>query len=422
MTKSVKKLPFFITLKTIVITLALSLFVYLLFIHKIEVVAPGQGLTGIHESNVSLKSPSNGYVIRMFASVGEDVKQGDSLLEFRNLQNEYQLQEVSESLELDSALVYGYRQEKCFLTGPVFKQGNNSSDRNYHERECNSQKIDVGTGGQYILNFYEDYLQEQRYILQLEKEQKRRQEELLNKKEVLSKKRTIMIRGGGETLRLYDLDTELSDLNGEIISFEISKIETQKKLNDKFMTFQLRRSERMLTLDEKIRELSSDIVQKKYQKELLEEKKKNAVMRSPVNGSVLELTEGISIGTFVQEGTPIFTLKKEGASQEVVAKFESRFRYFLQVGRQVKIMTNSTGFSKVFTGTVQDISSDSLPYEPNQENSKRYYRVTITPDRKFLDLQLNLGIDVNVMVVENEITAFQYMLSVIPDVFNFKVW
>ena len=259
-------------------------------------------------------------------------------------------------------------------------------------------------------------------ILQLEREQKRRQEELLNKKEVLSKKRSILIRGGGETLRLYDLDTELTDLNSEIISFEISKIDTQKKLNDKFMTFQLRRSERMMSLDDKIRELSSDIVQKKYQKELLEEKKKNAIMRSPVDGSVLELTEGISIGTFVQEGTPIYTLKKQGASQEVVAKFDSRYRYFLQLDRQVKIMTNSTGFSKVFTGTIQDISSDSLPYEPGQENSKRYYRVTITPNQQFLDLQLNLGIDVNVMVVENEITAFQYMLSVIPDVFNFKVW
>lgn len=422
MTNLKGKLAVAISAKSGLITLGVLLFLYLIFVQRIEVVAPGQGLTGIRESNVALKSPSNGYVVQMFASVGADVKQGDPLLEFRNLQDEYQLQEVSESLELDRALLYGYREEKCFLTSATFNDGNNASDKRYHQQECANQGTPVGSGGQYILNFYQDYLQEKGYILQLEREQKRRQEELLNKKEVLSKKRNILIRGGGETLRLYDLDTELTDLNSEIISFEISKIDTQKKLNDKFMTFQLRRSERMLTLDEKIRELSSDIVQKKYQKELLEEKKKNAIMRSPVDGSVLELTEGISIGTFVQEGTPIYTLKKQGASQEVVAKFDSRYRYFLQLDRQVKIMTNSTGFSKVFTGTIKDISSDSLPYEPGQENSKRYYRVTIAPDQQFLDLQLNLGIDVNVMVVENEITAFQYMLSVIPDVFNFKVW
>lgn len=410
------------SLATIVVSIIGSICVYLIFFKQVEVVAPGQGLTGIRESNVSLKSPSNSYVVSVFASVGADVKEGQPLLEFRNLQDEYQLQEVSERLELDRALLYEYRQEKCFLTSEVFNQGNNASDRSYHQTQCTANNTVTGSGGQYILNFYQDYLQEQGYILNLEREQKRRQEELINKKEVLSKKRNILIRGGGETLRLYDLDTELSDLNSEIISFEISQLDTQKNLNDKFMTFQLRRSERVLTLDEKLRELSADIIQRKYQKELLEEKKKNSMIRSPLDGSVLELTEGIAIGTFVQEGSPIYTLKKKGASQEVVAKFESRYRYFLELGREVKILTNSTGFSKAFTGVIKDISSDSLPYEVNQENSKRYYRVTIEPNDEFLDLKLNLGIDVNVMVVENEITAFEYMLSVIPNVFNFKVW
>lgn len=406
----------------LLVIIAISVCTYLIFFKKIEVVAPGQGLTGINESNVSLKSPSNSYVVDMFASVGDLVQKGQPLLEFRNLQDEYQLQEVSERLELDRALLAEYRQEKCFLTSDVFNQGNSATDKAFHASQCDDDTSMVGSGGQYILNFYQDYLQEQNYILQLEQEKKRHKEELLNKKEVLSKKRRILIRGGGETLRLYDMDTELSDLNSEIITFEISKLDTQKNLNDKFMTFQLRRSERVLTLDEKLTELSADIVQRKYQKELLEEKKKNAMIRSPLDGSVLELTEGVAIGTFIQEGNPIFTLKKRGASQEVVAKFESRYRYFLEIGREVKIMTNSTGFSKAFTGVIKDISSDSLPYEPGEENGKRYYRVAIEPNEEFLMLQLNLGIDVNVMVVENEITAFDYMLSVIPDVFNFKVW
>lgn len=407
---------------TIIIVIGLVIFSYLIFIKKIEVVAPGQGLTGINESNVSLKSPSNSYVVDMFASVGDLVQEGQPLLEFRNLQDEYQLQEVSERLELDRLLLSEYREEKCFLTSDVFNLGNSAADKTYNESQCGSNNTVTGSGGQYILNFYQDYLQEQRYILQLEREKKRHKEELLNKKEVLSKKRSILIRGSGVTLRLYDMDTELSDLNSEIISFEIGKLDTQKNLNDKFITFQLRRSERVLTLDEKLMELSTDVIQRKYQKELLEEKKKNSMIRSPLDGSVLELTEGVAIGTFIQEGNPIFTLKKRGTSQEVVAKFESRYRYFLEIGREVKIMTNSTGFSKAFTGVIKDISSDSLPYEPSQENSKRYYRVAIAPNKEFLLLKLNLGIDVNVMVVESEITAFDYMLSVVPNVFNFKVW
>ncbi|TYL48407.1 HlyD family efflux transporter periplasmic adaptor subunit [Marinomonas sp. IMCC 4694] len=417
MNKKIRIKPYFT-----VVVFVILIFVYMIFFRKIEVVAPGQGLTGIHESNVSLKSPSNSYVVNMFASVGDDVKKGQKLLEFRNLQDEYQLQEVSESLVLDKLLLEQYQEEKCFLTSDVFNQGNNAEDTAFNSQYCDESNNAIGSGGQYILNFYQDYLQEQRYILQLEKEKKRHKEELLNKKEVLGKKRNILIRGGGETLRLFDMDAELSDLNSDIISFDISKLDTQKNLNDKFMTFQLRRSERALTLDEKINELSADIIQKKYQQELLQEKKENAMIRSPLEGSVLDLTEGIAIGTFIQEGNPIYTLKKSGASQEVVAKFESRYRYFLEIGRDVKVMTNSTGFSKAFTGVIKDISSDSLPYEPGQENSKRYYRVAIEPDEAFLKLKLNLGIDVNVMVVESEITAFEYMLSVIPDVFNFKVW
>ena len=88
----------------------------------------------------------------------------------------------------------------------------------------------------------------------------------------------------------------------------------------------------------------------------------------------------------------------------------------------MKISTNSTGFSKTFTGVISEISSDSIPYEQNQNNGKRYYRVSIQPDEKFLALQLNLGIDVNVMVVEKQLSAFEYMTSVIPNELTFKVW
>jgi epimerase transport system membrane fusion protein len=398
------------------------LVIYLIFFKHIEVVAPGQGLTGISESNVSLAAPSSGYVVDLVVSEGETIEKDQPLLKFRNLQDEYQLEEVSESLAFEQALLMDFKSEKCFLTSNIFSEGNDLDYGRYHEEQCLGDNAPRGSGGRYILTFYQDYLTEKRYILELEKEQKNKLEELFEKKGITDKRRAIMKRGGGETLRLYELDSELSDINSEIISFSISDLESQKKLSDKFMVFQLRRAERMLTLDDKIRETTASILRKKYQKALLIEKRANAIIRSPVFGSVLELTEGVSSGTFIQEGSPIFVLKKQGASQEVIAKFDSRYRYFLQLERQVKIMTNSTGFNQVFSGVIKEISSDSLPYDQNEQDGKRYYRVTIQPDEKFLSLQLNLGIDVSVMVVEQEITAFEYMSSVVPRDLNFKVW
>lgn len=400
----------------------LILIIYLVFFVKIEVVAPGQGLTGIKESNVSLKSPSSSYVVNLLVSEGEAVSKNQPLLIFRNLQDEYQLEEVSESLAFDLKLLEEYKLEQCFLVSDIFTEGNKDIFNVEKDNDCKGVNVPKGTGGQYILNFYQDYLQEKRFILELDQERRNKLSELVDKKELLSKKREILIRGGGETLRLYELDSELIDLNSEIISFSILDLESNKDLIDKFMVFQMRRSERMLTLDEKIREIEMSIVKKKYQKLLLTERKENSMLRSPIDGSVLELTEGISKGTFVQEGSPIFVLKKKGASQEVIAKFDSRYRYFLEIDRPVKIMTNSTGFSQTFSGVIKEISSDSIPYDQNQNNGERYYRVTVAPDEKFLALELNLGIDVNVMVVEKNITAFEYMSSVVPNKLSFKVW
>ncbi|MDB1124249.1 HlyD family secretion protein [Vibrio algarum] len=74
----------------------------------------------------------------------------------------------------------------------------------------------------------------------------------------------------------------------------------------------MRRSERLLTLEEQIDKIKPLIIQAKYSKQLLEEKKVKSVIRSPIDGNILELSEGLSPGTFIQEATPLFVLKKEG--------------------------------------------------------------------------------------------------------------
>lgn len=404
--------------RLIVTGLVFVAIIYILLYKEVEVVAPGTGLTGIKQSNVSVKAPLSSYIVELMVTQGDEVKKGQPLLKYRNLEDEYRLQQTIEELEQNIKLLNIYYNERCFLTGPRFAQVTNED----LTQECHGHEAIPSAGGLYILSFYEDYLQEQKYILDVEQERKRKERELLNKQAILSKKKQALFRGKGATISFYDVDTELSNVKTEVINFQISSIDAQKKLSDKLMIFQMRRSERLLTLEEQIDKIKPLITQQEYTKQLLEEKQIKSVIRSPIEGDILELTEGISVGTFIQEATPLFVLKKKGASQQVEAKFDSRYRHFLSIGRTVRLKINSPGFNEIFNGTIVDLSSDSISYEDQRRSGERYYRVTIQPDQQFIDLSLDLGMDVQVFVVNDNVSVLEFILSVLPDETKFEVW
>lgn len=404
--------------KIIVVVVATVFVAYVLLLKEIEVVAPGTGLTGIKQSNVSVKAPISSYIVDLEVAQGDEVEKGQALLKYRNLEDEYRLKQTREELEFNQKLLSIYKNERCFLTGPRFS----SVTKEKAASDCSGKETLSNAGGLYILSFYEDYLQEQKYILDVEKERFRKEKELLNKEEILTKKKTALRRGKGATISFYDVDAELSNVKTEVINFQISSIDSRKKLNDKLMIFQMRRSERLLTLEEQIDKIQPLITQAKYTKNLLEEKQQKSVIRSPIDGSVLELTEGLSTDTFIQEATPLFVLKKKGASQQVEAKFDSRYRHFLSLGRKVRLKINSPGFNEIFNGTITDLSSDSISYEDQSHAGERYYRVTIQPDEEFLALSLDLGMDVQVFVVNDNVSVLEFILSVLPDDIKFEVW
>ncbi|WP_375749701.1 HlyD family efflux transporter periplasmic adaptor subunit [Vibrio sp. HN007] len=404
--------------KLIAISLAIGFIFYVLLLKEIEVVAPGTGLTGIKQSNVSVKAPTSSYIVELKVAQGDEVEKGQPLLKYRNLEDEYRLKQTAEELDFNERLLSIYQSERCFLTGPRFA----SVTKEKSAYGCKGDETLTNAGGLYILSFYEDYLQEQKYILDVEKERRHKERELLNKEEILTKKKTALRRGKGATISFYDVDAELSNVKTEVINFQISSIDARKKLNDKLMVFQMRRSERLLTLEEQIDKIRPLITQAKYTKGLLVEKQLKSVIRSPIDGSVLELTEGLSTDTFIQEATPLFVLKKKGASQQVEAKFDSRYRHFLSIGRKVRLKINSPGFNEIFNGTITDLSSDSISYEDQGHAGERYYRVTIQPDDEFLALSLDLGMDVQVFVVNDNVSVLEFILSVLPDNIKFEVW
>ncbi|MGX9416360.1 HlyD family secretion protein [Vibrio sp. RC27] len=404
--------------KLILFILVIIVVIYTLLVKDVEVVAPGSGLTGIKQSNVSVIAPTKSYIVELMAAQGDKITKGDPLLKYRNLEDEYQLQQVTEELEQNQRLLDIYYNERCFLTGPKFA----SMTSELLDNECDESKPLANAGGLYVLSFYEDYLLEQQYLLDIEKERQNKERELLTKQNILTKKKKALYRGKGATVSFYDVETELSNLKTEIINFQISSIDAKKKLNDKLMIFRLRRSERLLTLEEQIDKVKPLISKEKFTKQLLEEKQNKSIIRSPIDGHVLELIDGVSEGTFIQEATPLFVLKKQGSSQQVEAKFDSRYRHFLSIGREVRLKINSPGFSEIFNGKIVELSSDSIAYEEQGQQGERYYRVTVQPDTAFLDLSLDLGMDVQVLVVDDQVSVLEFILSVLPNDIKFEVW
>lgn len=404
----------------IILTLFFLTIFGFVFFYKIEVVAPGNGITVIKGSDVIIKSPESAYVKKLFVSQTEFVKKGDPLLTYRNLDDEYLLGKTEESLEKDIYKRYASEQEVCFLYSPIFLDA--QPDYLPLFENCNMNKAKITEGGQYIYQFYKDYTQEKVFFLSSSIERLKKREELLLKRGVLYKKRNALSSGGAETIRFYDLQAEISDLNGEVISYDLIDLENKKKLNDKLVIFKMRRAERALELKRERENVENDILEKSHQVDLLSEKKMLSIIYSPVTGSVLRQMEGLSVDTYIEEGAELFVLKKQGVSTEIKAKFDSRYRSHLAINAKVKIKITAPGENYFFIGAVKDVSSDSLEKEENNSTAGRYYEVTIKPEDKFLDAAINLGIDVDVYVISERATVFDYIISVFPSFAKIEVW
>jgi biotin carboxyl carrier protein len=405
-----------------VLFLSTLCFVFLGFVlfYNIEVVAPGRGITVIKGSDVVIKSPESAYVKTLFVSQAEFVNKGDPLLTYRNLDDEYLLEKTKESLDKNVARKRIMEQEMCFFYSSIFADA--TPDYLPKLTDCDARQLKVSQGGQYVYQFYKDYTQEKIFFSNSSLERVKRKKELLQKRSILYKKRNALSKGGAETVRFYDLQSEISDLNGEVISYGLIALENEKKLEDKLSLFKMKRAERALELKQEYENIENKILEESHQVELLSEKKKLSIINSPVTGNVLRMMEGVSVDTFIEEGAELFVLKKEGVSTQIKAKFDSRYRAHLYPNAKVKIKITSPGKNYFFLGKIKNVSSDSLEKEDNNPAAGRYYEATILPEERFLDAEINLGIDTEVFVISKRATIFDYILSVFPSYTKLEVW
>lgn len=402
----------------IFILIILTIIVLFALFKEIEVVVTGKGQTIINESDVIIKSPISGFIESVYVSQGQTVSTNQPLLLLKNIEEDYQYKQLTDKLEFKTRQREEAIRETCFL---VDKDTFSLTDPvSFFSQSCTNITLKPTAGVIYIKQFYEDYLLELDYKNQVKDLNTLLKEEFETKKSSLIKQRNALQRGRAETVRFYDLEVSISDLNSEITRFNIGLKDLDKRISDKKHYFEMRRSERILALEERLQNLDEEILDIQGRKSYLERKKEVSKIRSPIDGNILKRSENVSEGVYIEQGSILMTLKKAGFSREVEARFDTKYRHFLSVGMPVKLKITSPGYLEVFNGTILEISSDAISDET--EANVKYYRVIVKPDERFDKLSLDLGIDVEVYIIEDKVTPMIYILSVIPSFNKISVW
>lgn len=411
-------------LQIIPVLLLGSAFIWLSFFNQIEVTSNGQGVTSKRNSDVSISLPGDVYISRIFVSQSDEITEGQPLLTYRNISDSHKLEQLEQYVNFLNAQLKDKKNESCVLNSDIFKDADNYlSSVNVVKKKCDASDIKNNFEGvEYIKGFYRDLVLEKNYVEKMKEKYRESNAQLKFKKNLLVKKKNILKTASVESLKYIDLQSELSNIEIELQKQYMSEIELGKKIHDKFISFLLRKNERLLTLEEEIESIEKDSIEQVEQIKMLREKEKFSIIRSPINGVVLKKVDGISEKTFMDTPNDVFVLKKKGSSEYIKAKFEKKYRKFLKEGREVVLKLNLPGNNNVYSGTIEKISHDAIIDEDSTDKTKRVYEVEIMPDKDFMKNKYGLGMDVQVVVVEDKITIMGYVLSVLPSSISFGVW
>ena len=106
------------------------------------------------------------------------------------------------------------------------------------------------------------------------------------------------------------------------------------------------------------------------------------------------------------------TLKRDDDGIFVDAKFDSKYRPYIDMNVPVKIKINAPGIKDYFTGKIVNISVDSFEKEGNTNDKERYYEVKIVFDINQKNISKEkltglIGINTVVYVINDQMTFIE---------------
>lgn len=397
----------------IIASIALSMF-YLTAVAEFDIVSTGDGVLAINDSDVKISAPSSGIIKKIYVSRGSRLKEGDKLLTIENIEDENKRQ------LFDFNVIFFKKQlnklaRELFILRKVFREGEFKDD----QESFDSIKLLK------VKNKFEFFIQKKEEFSDKKKTVAQEVKSLNTQQGLLSDKENLLKTSLGKTVRYLDVKLESEKLNYQIIEREVSLKDIKSQVDSAYADFIQLTLEQIEQTENELKRIQESFASTSSELDIVKARIKSTDIISTVNGSVLNLMDGLAAGTFIDRNMEIMTLKRKDDGIYIDAKFDSKFRPYISLDSVVKVKINAPGIKDYFYGKIEDISVDSFDHQEYSKQGSRYYRVKVALDAnrgKADRLSKLLGIKTTVFVVNNEMTFIEYVLSTFNRDLDFVVW
>ncbi len=384
---------------------------------KIDIVSSGTGIITGSNDKIDIISPDPGFISVFNLKSGEKVKKGDLLFSYVNLDSFYKeknlkelvlyskenIKQISSNLNLLMAMVNSKFEE---LDHEAYLKSNPelSAFKFYHEKEE-------------LISDEENYTSKIQQI-------KDNIDNLLTQKSILEKKTSLLKKSAAPEIELLNNNTELSKIQSQQINDRISILDLESSHKKQIDDFYNRLLSEISQERKELNEQKKEMIRNEGDLELLQNKVKSNSILSPVNGVILDITQSLTEGSYIEPSQLVLKIKKNEVERLVEARFDAKYRPFIYYGAKVKIVVNSPGYKKYYDGIISKVSADSF-IDKDRPGSiySRYYKVEISYDKKSGQVpEYSEGIQVNVYAISKKITIFNYLFSLVNSNVVFNVW
>lgn len=398
--------------KKIVIIIILSIMSYSITIVKFDVISEGEGVLSINDSNVNILSPSSGIIKDIYVTRGDTVSNGTHLLTIGNIEDGHKRELLDYNSDFYSERVSKLSLELVSLK-EIFKDG-----------KPFSKDIDSSTLLK-VENKYRIYLLKKTELEDKEFNFVIRNENFKNQETLLQDKSDLIRASLGDTVRYLDSKLEVEKIKLQALESKLLLDEAKSLVEAAYQDFIQLTLDLIGQTEDELRKSRELFNVNLSEFNTVKDRIRSTAINSNIEGTVLSLKVGLAKGVYIERNAEILTLKRNDDGLYVDAKFDSKFRPYLDIGEIAKVKIDAPGIRDLFYGKINDISVDSFVYDEYSKEGKRYYSVKIAfDDNEEVIKRLNglLGLKTTVYIVNDTMTFFEYILSVFNKDLDFSVW
>lgn len=238
----------------------------------------------------------------------------------------------------------------------------------------------------------------------------------------LNNKLLLLTKSGAPQVDVINTSADISKIRSQIIQERINLLALNNDMIRSTRDFNDRLLSRIYDADQQLGKLQKEQIENTGELELLKNKIQSNSVEAPVDGVVLDIVKNFAVGTYVEQSQLIMKLKKKQVNTIVEARFDAKYRPFIYNNGEVKVVINTPGYKKYYTGSIAKISADSFTDEKTNLTA-RFYKVEIKVDNDNFNLDnSNEGIQVSVYAISKRMTIISYLTALVNSNIVFNVW